>query len=235
MGELKKFMFDNFIIECDETKHCRRVVEDKSAITEDIEVIEFEPVEEVFEEVIEPEPEVAKTYTQEELDEKVQIANQTGYEKGFKSSQEGIDAIAAAALTEINSKLLHIITDAETGKVELERQSLDLVANIVKKLIPSLIADEAKNIVNKFIADNFNNFKNEAKLSFYIHPDIISYVQENISKLANSYDFEGKIALHKDAKLGISDCRIEWDSGGVERNAEQMLGKVDAMLENKQN
>ncbi len=235
MGELKKFMFDNFVIECDENRHCRKVVEDNLPITEEIETIEFEPVEEEFEEAVDLEPEIEKTYSQEELDEKLQIASQAGYEKGFKSSQEGLEAIAANALTEINSKLLHIITDADSSKTQIERQSLDLVTNIVQKLIPSLVAEEAKNIVNKFIADNFNNFKNEAKLSFYIHPDIISYVQENISKLANSHDFEGKIALHKDAKLGVSDCRIEWESGGVERNAAQMLDKVDAILENKQN
>lgn len=49
-------------------------------------------------------------------------------------------------------------------------------------------------------------------MSFYIHPDIISYAQETIAKLANSYDFEGKIALHKDASLGKADCRIEWET-----------------------
>ena len=86
-------------------------------------------------------------------------------------------------------------------------------------------------LVSKFIADNFNNFKDEAKLSFYIHPDIISYAQQKIAALANSYDFEGKIALHKDASLAKSDCRIEWENGGVELKGADQLAKVADLLD----
>ena len=91
---------------------------------------------------------------------------------------------------------------------------------------------QAAELVSGFIADNFNNFKDEAKLSFYIHPDIISYAQEKIASLANSYDFEGKIALHKDSSLAKNDCRIEWENGGVELNGADQLAKVTALLDN---
>ena len=70
-------------------------------------------------------------------------------------------------------------------------------------------------------------------MCFYIHPDIISYVQENIAKLANSHDFEGKISLHKDASLGKADCRVEWENGGVERNTGRLVEKVEELLADK--
>ncbi len=210
MAEFKKFMFDNFVIEEHEEKVEEAVEVAEPSVPDNVpepepEVEEIQ--EAVYEEVVEPEPEPepVKTYTEEELAEQVQIAEHNGYEKGFKSSQSGIDEAVANVLNEINSRLLQLITEEETQKSEMEKQSLDLVLSIVRKLVPSLLSDEAKNIVNKFIADNFNNFKNESKLSFYIHPDIISYVQENIAKLANRHDFEGKIALHKDNSLGVSD------------------------------
>ncbi len=241
MAEFKKFMFDNFIVEDPKEKIEEDVAEVvETPVPEDI--AEPEPeVEEVretvYEEVVEPEPEPepVKTYTEEELAEQVRIAEQNGYEKGFKSSQCSIDAASVNVLNEINSRLLQLITDEQKQNSEMEKQSLDLILSVVRKLIPSLLADEAKNIVNKFIADNFNNFKNESKLSFYIHPDIISCVQENIAKLANRHDFEGKIALHKDNSLGVSDCRIEWENGGVERNAGRLVDKIETMLEAKQN
>lgn len=239
MAEFKKFMFDNFIVEEPEEKVEEEAVEVVETPVPEI-VPEPEPeVEDVqeaaYEEVVEPEPEPVKTYTEEELAEQIRIAEQNGYEKGFKSSQCSMDAASANVLNEINSRLLQLVTDEQKQNSEMEKQSLDLVLSIVRKLVPSLLSDEAKNIVNKFIADNFNNFKNESKLSFYIHPDIISCVQENIAKLANRHDFEGKIALHKDNSLGISDCRIEWENGGVERNAGHLADKIEAMLEEKQN
>ena len=240
MAEFKKFMFDNFVIEEHEEKVEEAVEVAEPSVPDNVpepepEVEEIQ--EAVYEEVVEPEPEPepVKTYTEEELAEQVQIAEHNGYEKGFKSSQSGIDEAVANVLNEINSRLLQLITEEETQKSEMEKQSLDLVLSIVRKLVPSLLSDEAKNIVNKFIADNFNNFKNESKLSFYIHPDIISYVQENIAKLANRHDFEGKIALHKDNSLGVSDCRIEWENGGVERNTGHLTDKIKAMLKEEQN
>lgn len=239
MAEFKKFMFDNFIVEDTEKKIEEDIIEVvEMPVPENVpeQKTEVEDVQDVvYEEVIEPEPEPVKTYTEEELAEQVRIAEQNGYEKGFKSSQCDIDAASVNVLNEINNRLLQLITDEQKQNSEMEKQSLDLVLSIVRKLVPSLLADEAKNIVNKFIADNFNNFKNEAKLSFYIHPDIISCVQKNIANLANRHDFEGKIALHKDNNLGISDCRIEWENGGVERNAGHLVGKIETMLEEKQN
>ncbi len=239
MAEFKKFMFDNFIVEDTEKKIEEDIIEVvETPVPENVpeQKTEVEDVQDVVcEEVIEPEPEPIKTYTEEELAEQVRIAEQNGYEKGFKSSQCDIDAASVNVLNEINNRLLQLITDEQKQNSEMEKQSLDLVLSIVRKLVPSLLADEAKNIVNKFIADNFNNFKNEAKLSFYIHPDIISCVQKNIANLANRHDFEGKIALHKDNNLGISDCRIEWENGGVERNAGHLVGKIETMLEEKQN
>ena len=68
-------------------------------------------------------------------------------------------------------------------------------------------------------------------MSFYINPDIISYVQESIIKLANSNDFEGKIAIHKDSVLERCSCRVEWDNGGVEYTPCQQLEQVEQMLD----
>lgn len=228
MGEPKKFLFDNFVIE-------EKKKEKKPAAVEPViedPVVDANGDSEIkdadFEEYA-PEP-IAKTYSEEEVAEKVKAAEQDGYEKGFKSSQEGMDATVSRLMEEMNNKLMTLVANSSNLSCELEKQSMDLAKAIIKKLVPSLNDEHAVEIVNNFISENFNNFKNEAKLSFYIHPDIISYVQENIAKLANSHDFEGKISLHKDAKLGLADCRIEWENGGVERNTAEMSTKVEDLL-----
>ena len=136
---------------------------------------------------------------------------------------------------DISQKLQTLLDNRDSLQKELENQSIEVIKTVVKKLVPTLQAKEAANLVSKFIADNFNNFKNESKLSFYIHPDIISYAQEKIASLAKSYDFEGKIALHKDSLLAKSDCRIEWDKGGIELNGKQQLAKVDEFLTAEEN
>lgn len=244
MAQLKKFMFDNFVIkkaeEEEEVLPVEEVIEPEiiaepeleETPAEEVAVIEPEPEPEPEPEAEEetPEPPV-KIYTQEEVDELVNNASQDGYERGFKSAQSGVEAETDTLLNEINQKLIALVTEREQLSAEFEQQALDVAVAVIRKMVPSLQADNAAELVSQFIADNFNNFKQEAKLSFYIHPDIISYVQEKIAKLANSYDFEGKIALHKAPDLAKNECRIEWENGGVELNGTARLQQITSMLE----
>lgn len=236
MNQIKKFLFDNFIIEND------KIIENElPQLQEEVDVVadnnnENISTEAVFESLsvieaeVEPE-EIIVSYTQEELDKKVRIAEQNGYEKGYKTSQSEIENQTMGVLSDLNNKLMAIVANSECVQCESEKSYIVLAKDMLKKLIPSLLDEHAVEIVNKFIAENFKNFQNEAKLSFYIHPDIISCIQENIAKLANSHDFEGKIALHKDSKLGLSDCRVEWENGGVTKNAHKLIEKMDNLLD----
>ena len=236
MAELRKSLFDNFVIE-EKRKNKPEVVEPEPEV---LPAVEMQPEEEPeekqedvreadFEEIVPPGPEV-KTFTEEEVAEKIKIAEQDAYERGFKTAQEGIENTTAALLENINNRLMTLIAASAQAEENAEQEAFALARAVVEKLVPSLTEENAAGIVKKFIGENFNNFKNEAKLSFYIHPDIISYAQETIAKLANSYDFEGKIALHKDASLGKADCRIEWENGGVERNSAELGKKIEDLL-----
>ena len=235
MAELKKFLFDNFVIEDKKTKS---EPEKKAQEAEAILLSEPEPepiAEPVMTEpepvvaVAEPEPEVIM-FSEEEVAEKVKEAEQEAYNKGLKAAQESIEQTQKELLESINNKLIALIANAVKAEENAEHEAFVLARAVVDKLVPGLNEEHAAEIVNKFIADNFNSFKNESKLSFYIHPDIISYAQETIAKLANSYDFEGKIALHKDASLEKADCRIEWENGGVERNSAELGERVKNLL-----
>lgn len=216
--------------------------------TETIPEVEAEPVidlpiepEEPSEpEVIasEPEPvvespviEEIKTYTEEEVEEKIRQAEQNAYENGFRASQEGLDAQNARLLEEINTRLMMLAAGTDERKSEQENQMLDIMKAALHKLIPGLEAEKSKEIVNNFLKENFAHFKGEDRLAFYFNPQTLPYVQENIARLANIHDFEGKISLHKDAQMGVSDCRVEWENGGVERNSDKMLEKIDKTLE----
>ncbi len=232
MAELRKFLFDNFVIE-DKKKNKLDLIEpepvEEPILEEEPEQVKIEPEPEPVIEDKEPEPEVV-TFSEEEVAEKVKEAQQQGYENGIKAAQDSIEQETKALLESINTKLIAIIANTVKAEETAEKEVFALARAVIDKLVPGLNDKYAAEIVSKFIADNFNSFKKEAKLSFYIHPDIISYAQETIAKLANSHDFEGKIALHKDASLDKADCRVEWENGGVERNSEKLGEKIKDLL-----
>lgn len=239
MAEIKKFMFDNFIVgepKIEIPEETSAVVEEETVIPEDAVSIVSEPEEpepeiqpeEIFVPLA-PEP-VVVTYTQDELDAKVAAAGQEAYAKGCNETRASVEAEANVLLNDISTQLKALFAEREAETQKQEQETVAIIREALQTLVPTLLEEQAVALVDKFLRDNFNNFKHNAKLSFYINPDIISYIQDSIVKLANSHDFEGKIAIHKDSGLGRSSCRVEWDNGGVEYSPDRQLAAVSELL-----
>ncbi len=230
MAELKKFQFDNFIV--GGKNKSKNAPSDEEVI--DSEILPKIPVDNEsveIEDIQTDEPVVEETFSRDELEAKTAIAEQQGYERGYQTASEEQIAENNHLLTDISQKLTVLLAQNEEENKITENEATEVIKQALKAIVPTLLDDNALELVNKFLKDNFNNFKHNEKLSFYIHPDIISYVQESIVKLANTNDFEGKIAIHKDNNLAKSSCRVEWDNGGVEYAPQEQLAEVEQMLD----
>ena len=232
MTELKKFLFDNFVIGGKEK--AQQPIE----ISIEEENFEKQSIEENIEETEEYNDQYStvpseETFSRSELEAREHQAEQAGYERGYTTAQQEQIAENNRLLNDISQKLTILLAQSESEEKVKEEDAVNLLKQGIMTLVPILQEENATALVSKFLEDNFNNFKYNEKLSFYIHPDIISYVQETIVKLAKTNDFEGKIAIHKDNSLNKSACRVEWDNGGVEYQPQEQLLQVDEML-NKQ-
>ena len=245
MSNYRKFMFDNFVLDEDEDeKEAEETAEEELPTSEELpsemnvvdeDILQAqEQVEEPEEEIVEEPEEKVKTYTQDELDSALLIAEQKGYEKGFKSASESQENDKLRLLASLEEKITLLSEDDQKLKAQMSEKFLDFAQAIVKKLVPEILEKQSVEIVNSFIEKNFANFQSEEKLSFYINPEVIGDVQSKIAEMAHKTDFEGKIALHKDAGLAKYDCRVEWENGGVELQNNKILEKVDNLLEEEQ-
>ncbi len=249
MAEFQKFMFDNFVISSSEkTLEEEDVVAEIESLTPSyVETAVGESVEETpnvseiavttleqeteFENTVSVEPEVS--YSQAQLDEEVRRAEEKGYEKGVKSASTEQEAQTQELLAKISDVLQALFVASKERAVTLEEEYLRMSVEIVKHILPTLEASQAQTVIEKFLQDNFANFCGEERLSFSFNPSMVRPASEIISKLAAQNDFEGKIAIHKDESLSPADCRVEWLNGGVERNSDKMLEKVDKLLNDK--
>lgn len=224
MAELKKFLFDNFVVGGCDTKLPEPLPDIVDETGEDIEDFASFSISQV----IEPEEPMFK---QAEVDVKVMEASQDGYEKGYKKAQEDIATEANVLMNDISQKLTVLLANSAERERVREQETVHVIKQALNVLVPNLLEENAVALVDKFLQDNFNNFKYNEKLSFYINPDIISYIQDSIVKLANSNDFEGKISIHKDSSLERCACRIAWENGGVEYSPDKQLEQIGQMLD----
>ena len=241
-------MFDNFVISDDDETSIAEPLDAENMVTETVEpkseiaeaqlaeVQSAEPEAAQEQETqqfaaLEPEPEPkAPSYSQDELDAAVSAAEERSYEKGFNAATADVQKQQQAVLEEINSKLLSLLAEQDNSYRQDEQNALKFALGLVRKLLPNLEADVAKEEVEAFLSYNFAKFKGEKSLSFSFNPKMAANIAPLLSKLAEKNDFEGKIAVHKDINLGLSDCAVEWKNGGVTRSTEQILDNVENLL-----
>ena len=213
-----------------------------------VEAAEAEPIEETISPIVEPEiekelepeleaepepePQIIETgYSEEELADAVKKASTEAYEQGYNAAVDENAKQQNILLEEIKNQLMMIFAGLDTKKAELENTSLKFALAAVRKVFPTLEKERAEAEIKTFLSDNFANFAMQESLSFSFNPDMVSSVADSIGRLAEQNDFEGKIAVHKDKSLGLSDCRVEWKSGGVERIASKILDKVETLID----
>ena len=184
---------------------------------------------------VDPIPEQPKepTYSQAQYDAAIASAKESGYEDGFKNGYGEFEHQQTEQLQNLNNRLMALLSDVADFQKKLEQDNLHFVAEVIRKLIPSLSQKQAQEELELFLKKNFSSFKQEENLVFSFNPEDIKTAADILPKLANANDFEGKISLHKDASIARGDCKIEWKNGGVEKNTDKMLEKVSNMLEDK--
>ena len=228
MAQYQKFMFDNFVIACeDEADKNEPLPQENEEIAETVTDAEFQELP--------PEPVIEETppasYTQDELDAAVIRAEQNGYESGFQAASSDNQKLEQELLGAVDSKLMGLLAEIENYKTQLERDSLKFAAGVIRKILPGLEQERAAAEVERFMAENFPSFRKEPMLSFSFNPETAAAAAGVIAKLAEKNDFEGKIAVHKDAALGIADVRVEWENGGVERRTADLTAKVENLID----
>jgi flagellar assembly protein FliH len=246
VAQYQKYMFDNFIIKTPQDEFDDENVTVDAETTEDADatavVDDFEPqtVEENVPEEDTPLPDEqleqpieapVEKFSREELDSAVKLAEEKGYEQGFQASANDMIAKQNILLEELNNRLMAIFAAIDEQKTVLEADALKFALSLFHKMLPTLEKTAAEDEVRKFLSDNFANFAAQDNLSFSFNPETLPLIAKDLGRLAEQNDYEGKIAVHKDDGLGLSDCRVEWKNGGVERSVAKSLTKVENLIE----
>ena len=245
-------MFDNFIVEEgkkedeqtepevtfeDETPEEVVVEEPEENITEPEKIEEEKaPIqEEPLQETEFEQKSVLPSYSQDELDAAVQEAKEQSYAEGLKAAEAEESKKQNILLEEIKNQLTLIFAGLDEAKNKMEASALEFALAALRKALPTLEKEQAEAEVKNFLGNNFALFAAQDSLSFAFNPETVKLVAGSLERLAEQNDFEGKIAVHKDASLGPSDCRVEWKSGGVLKKASAVLDKADELINvNKQ-
>jgi len=183
-----------------------------------------------------PPPPPAPTFSAEELAAARKKAYQEGFNAGNQVGQQNGKAEADAEATGRLSKAIAKIGDSLAGllqQVTAERQArtgepVQIALALVKKLMPTLAERHGLDEIEAAFTNLLAEFVDEPRVTVRVHPHGLKAIEERLRPLAEQRGFAGRLVISGDGKVADTDCRIEWTTGGGERNSQRLLEEIEA-------
>lgn len=181
-----------------------------------------EKAEEILKEAEESGQKIREEAREKAFQEGYQAGFETGEEKGY---QEGLDRIAAARNTmeEIVSSLK---TEIENDLEGLSGDLIKLAVKIASRIVNTYLEIEPF-IINNIIREMVKDIYNIEKVSIYVNPDLLEYIEE--AELKNNLSRQ-EVSFKGDNRLAIGDCIVETETGGRDGSLETRLEIMEREL-----
>jgi flagellar assembly protein FliH len=158
-------------------------------------------------------------------------ANAEGHAAGAAEAAAGTEQATANTLRHIGDALGEIDEHQTQANQTLRQQAALLAVTAVRRIFPALAERHGLDEIEAFLADCLNHIGQLPRITVRVSADATTDVEHRLSTLVNGGTFDGRFAVEPDPAMGPGDCRIVWDDGGAERNAEQVWSQIDAAVE----
>ena len=204
----EKFMFD-------------RSFDFNDTLNEEIEVIEE----------AQEEPEIiVPTFSEGD----VEVARNEGFENGkveaLKEAAERTEKKIVDATQVISEQLDQLTSNQSLANKEIFRDAIEVSRAITAKLFPSINAEKGFQEIEKLIYIALGEILEEPRVKIQIHPALIEQLSERINQISENTHFEGRILIFANEEIEQGDCKIEWSSGGAERNVKDIMLEIDDII-----
>lgn len=192
----------------------------------------------VVEEFVPPPPPPPPTFSEAEL----KAAEQDGYRKGFlEGEKQGkLFAESEIAMIEKNTHaLLQPLAEQILSMfahynqfIMLQKKNLPKLAlAIAQKASKETMSHQAILHVESTTIACIERMLGEPELHVYVHPELSDALEDKLARhFANSHE-NGDVLIHKDEKMLLGACRIEWKNGGLEYTPETFWNNMHTLIE----
>ena len=186
-----------------------------------------EPEEEDGETEIPPPP----TFSEEDLEQARKMGVAAGREEGLKEARKEAEQQIAQALDKIAKQMASVQKAYGEAGDAAERAGLEVARAVTGTLAPELARRGAIDEVEAMVRDCLPFVLTENRLVLRVAEDLRPPVKERIDEVIERMGFPGELVVLGDGELLPGDARMEWESGGVERNIGRLRREVDAILD----
>lgn len=171
------------------------------------------------------------TYSEEQLEAAKKEAYESGLAAGKKAQLAAQEQQIAALLAKVEKQAGALIQESTDVWARQITQLHEVAFVIARKILPSYVAHHGMDEIEALIDRVLSDMSREPRLVIRIAEASFDDASAKINALAANQAFAGKLVLLSDPDLGVSDCRVEWADGGIERDTKAIWEEIDRIME----
>ena len=173
---------------------------------------------------------VAPTFTEADVKAAHDQAFAAGREDGLRAAGDTIEQRCSGALTVIAEQLGVLFQTQATAAEQAAKDAAAVAVAMTRKLVPALAERGAVEEVERLVAEAMELVREEPRVVIRVHASLRDALAGRIEALTSRYGFEGQIVLNTGTDLEVSDCQIDWTSGGAARDMAALWRELDDIV-----
>lgn len=177
-----------------------------------------------------PEAPPPPTYSEEDLAQARDEAYAQGREAGLKEMSESMEREIRDTLVAVENALRELMWSQSAIETRSGEDAIRVALTAVRRLFPALARRDPLTEIEGLVGQAMALVQGEAILHVYVNDRLLKPVSTRIQPLAAAAGFLERIKIHPLASLASGDCRVEWGSGGIGRDAAALEKAIEETI-----
>lgn len=150
--------------------------------------------------------------------------------KGFAAGQEEAETGIVAQLETLHLTLLDLIAEQTRHRQKSQMLLAGILQTSLAKLFPALAQQGALEEVLETVGRVFESEVPAQEITISVALGTADKLQERLRVLKEEHDQPLTFKVQEDPELCASDCRLDWEGGGLERLSARLYQEIETCL-----
>lgn len=173
-----------------------------------------------------PEP----TFSKEELDAAREAGYAAGHSAGLQEASSNMEAKTAALVAALGERLPPLSDEQAAANERLMQDGARVAVTIARKILPTYTAKHGTDELTALVTRCLETLISQPRIHVRVEPEQVEPITRHLEDAVSASGFDGRFLVEADETMGPSDCRLTWQSGGVERIEAEFWRDIDAAV-----
>jgi flagellar assembly protein FliH len=138
---------------------------------------------------------------------------------------------ASLTLDLILRQIGDLLAEHKNWTAEVHHDSISMAVAIMRKLAPELLRGSEFPQVEHIVNEAFQFLTDQPKVMIRVASELEGPLSSKVNLMVSRVGYEGQVVLTGDPELELTDCRISWYAGAVERSLDETWEQIDEMVD----